>query len=188
MASAEISEWLSGKKDYDQGVELFQKHGKNAFLKKMFSKSCTTFNRTKLIGELQTINNTVRTTRFKISSDQEYDALPEEIKKLKADSDFMFKEMRDLHSQLKHLNTVDRSEASFRILELEYPWKKALDELDEYHNSKTIPKKEPAKVKVKAETPVELWKRLQTLRTYISKGMTQYIPERDEITNKIKNA
>lgn len=190
-----VEKWFKGKRDYAEGCQLYLKHGDDEFLKKLFQKSITVFNRKKLEQELRNISDATPDIpikkRFEVATKKEYAGLPAEVKKLKEVKDILFKEMRHLHSQLVHYKTDKEREApAFRILvivdQLMTYWKK----LDYYAEHKKLPQEE-LKVE-KAVTPAVAVRRIHTLRTYISRApqSAKLQDWKDDITrlNKIAGA
>ncbi len=53
MAIVQIQNWLDGSRDYHEGVALYETHGKNKNLKRLFSKGRSHYNANKLLAELQ---------------------------------------------------------------------------------------------------------------------------------------
>lgn len=45
--------WIEGNQDYDQGLSLYQRYGSSAMLKKVLAQGNTSFNRAKLLAEIQ---------------------------------------------------------------------------------------------------------------------------------------
>lgn len=173
MPIPEIEHWLQGSRDYGIGVKLFEHFGQSNFLKQMFAKGETDFNQERLQDELRQLSEAVPDAQqaqvmFKIASSSEYDALPEQIKKLEQEKTEKFKRMAYLHSQLLNQKTdKQRYELAKEILELDRFLQDAWAKLDHYAEHGTMPAEE--KIEIKEASPTQQLIRRNNLRTYISK-------------------
>ena len=139
--------------------------------------------------------------------DDQYEALPEEVKKLNSEKDELFKEFSYLHNRLSEYevlsvghtgrdllvsfnNYTNEDEAgvdALRLLELEDRLKKYWSDLDFFANHGKLPDKQMPVIK--EMTIVEAVKRRNNLRTYISrdpesKNMQAWKDEVDEIERR----
>ena len=179
-----LREWLNGDHHYGRGVALYTMYGDIAMLKDLFqqTRSPSLQIRQKLFGEIKRLYlQAVREPQpvppvpgqlppaHKPVKDHapagNFESDPEFIER-KNEVMLLFKEQSHLQSHLDQLATEqERTPLCLRILELEAPIAKGWDELDYYREHRAFPQpKEKPKL-----TPIELIKRRNNLRTYITR-------------------
>lgn len=196
MAISDISAYLNNPLSYAQGVELYCKHGSDDFLKSLFKKSETRYNRSRLLKELHLIysklsgpeNSKQAKQRFSASDTTSYLSLPDQVKKLNEKKNEYYKEMRDLHSQLLHLDKEARYNAAGKILQLSRLVKEIWKSLDHFHIHGDLPRG-AIKAEMIKEEPLksDLIEKRNLLRSYVSKGRMWHKPELDRINEILKN-
>ena len=175
MKLADVAKWLEGTQDYSTGVELLEHFSNNKFLIRILKKGPTEFNRDKLEEALQLIakkNPEAKKKtkgKFEIRSAEQYDSLPEKVRKLTVEKDAIYKEMSFLHSQLELYKTdKERGAAALRVLDLDDQVKSIWKKLDYYEVHGKLPS-EPEIPEVKNMAPAEMMQRRNSLRSYISR-------------------
>jgi hypothetical protein len=190
MIALQISNWFNNGKKYKEGVELLSQNSKDKFLLKMLSGSETPFNRKKLEEKLKAILET-SSKEFSVKSPEEFLSLPAEVQKLRAKTSTLFKEANGLHAQIRAWyiemkEHPDRTEELVKSIgknairikqifkQLDHDWYC----LDYYALHGKLPSQDVKKPKKKIEEmdAFELYKYRATLRTYKSRGQTEYIP------------
>lgn len=53
--NSSIQEWLNGRREYYQGVQLYQQHGSDALLKLLFTESWSEFKQRRLVAALEKV-------------------------------------------------------------------------------------------------------------------------------------
>jgi hypothetical protein len=198
MAIAEIHSWLQSERAYADGVSLFLKFSSNDFLKKLFVKSQSAFNRDLLKKELEKLSGEtaspvqVRKTGDKIRAD--YYKYPEEIRALIDRKNILHKEMSHLHSRLRSMHQPKRQEAAARIVSIDKELIAIWKQVDAYIASGRLPEKEtPTTCKTSPQTLLETIRRRDNLRSYITKGekkndsrVPEWIAEKTSLDKRIK--
>lgn len=190
-------------RSYSVGVALFGHYGTNAFLKKLFSKGEDDYNFSRLIKELQIIVDTnenplpppVQEPIGEIESDaapadneppvpEEYtkyqgvagkvdiSRYPEELQKMIAEKGELYRQATHLHSRLMHLPTdKERAKDADLIVQKYRRIMEIWAEVDYYEEYKIMRPK--SLMDIANFTIIQLLKRRNTLRTYISKNKHQ---------------
>ncbi|MBA3899387.1 MAG: hypothetical protein H0X62_04115 [Bacteroidetes bacterium] len=107
----EIRQFLQSEKDYKTGILLYQKWGKNDTLKRVFARGESSFNKKKLLAELEKLApvKPVRSEASPIISKSSYDD-PALVP--------LYREQSMLHNQLTRMSREERKTAAFRILNI----------------------------------------------------------------------
>jgi hypothetical protein len=176
MSKIQIESWLSRDDDYQEGLSLYLRFGNNDFLKNLFAKGETVFNRSKLRKELTQIgeeiaedNQEKKTDRS--FTDQEYARLPDEGKALQKQWKIWYSEMNALRHQLPNpMTETARHEMALRILKLDDNVREAWRKLDFWRSYGELPSQQPELIDYLKSLPViDLVKRKNNLSTYLSK-------------------
>lgn len=107
----EIKAWLISNRDYVAGVELYNKYGTSDVLKKIFKKQETTFNKTKLLQELNKLSEKAIEKIEEVKQQKEtgiyvgndFEILPQDVKGLIERAKFIYKEIGALKSKANSL-------------------------------------------------------------------------------------
>lgn len=173
--------WLAGSKDFNTGVALYDKYGKDTLLKRSFKEKETPFKKSQLIDAMKALlescrpvihddagnaatseylpaRSTIRQWNGANLTDQTERALWSKYR-------LMAKEQADLHSRLELYTTNElRGNAAFRILELDDGMDELIKQRDYYRTNGTLPD-QPA---IDFETdPFKIAKRMESLTRYI---------------------
>lgn len=179
--SMRISEWLNSDRNYAIGVAVYNVHGTDALLKKMFEQGYSALRAKRLTEELLKLKNVdvqeikiEATTPERTAVTVEAVTLPE--KEIPETKDAyrekwlpIYMEMNMLRHQLEQApNNQERGKMAFKILALEQQCMALWQRRDYFiRTGSKLPEEEPA-----AEPFVDtnkIVRRIQTLRTYISK-------------------
>lgn len=209
-----IEIYLQDGGSFDEGIVLFEKYGGNTFLIPTFRKVQNDQTREMLEEQLQTLipdKPIIKgaAEKFSIKSTEHHGSLPTAVRALNAQKADYFKEMSHLHSLLteydeikpgagneiivkfKNFETPEAADnAAFRIDELDKAINKIWDDLDYYEKNGKLP--EVKEFVLKETNPVNLHKRLTTLRTYISRDPLsskagEWKTELDAITRRLES-
>lgn len=204
-----IRDWFNSSRSYQLGVALFDCHSDNAELKQVFAQGSSTFRHKLLVTELRKLLDAAE--RIEVTLPPASSSEPEPPKEIIVQRDKMpetivppekdpyreqwmplFKEMNMLRYRLRVVTSdPERGEMAFRILELEAQCQKWWDMRDYFLRTGTH---QPEETEDKADTVTDrnaLQKRLQTVRTYVTRykdhpiKLNQYIRERDALEEKL---
>ena len=182
IATDKLREWINGDQDYKAGVMLYITYGRINQLKEIFKNNPipTDLIRRKLLSELTRIYQgekkqtpPVKKSQIKVvpvavpGNDEAKEFIEDEIfTSEKQRILLLFKEQSDLHSKLDATEREDdRRELCLQILKLDKQVSSGWDNLDYYKEHGCF---KPVSVKPEL-TPVELVKRRNTLRSYVSR-------------------
>lgn len=184
---------------YLRGVELFEHYSSNSFLKRMFNKGEDQYNFNRLMRELQSIVDANKQpvvtpdpllvgkvesdaapaedvpaipeeyTRYKdVSRKVDVSTYPEELQKMIAEKGELYRQTTYMHSQLMHIATdKERAKAADTIV-LKY--RRIMEiwaEVDYFEEFKIM--KPKSRMDISQFTVIQLIKRRNTLRTYVSR-------------------
>lgn len=169
----DIKAWLDDR-DYEQGVNLYLKHGQDPVLKKLFTAEMeTAYKRQRLERALRDIlsgNQVIKPAENPLATIS-IKAWPVEAAKddvlraLRADWLRKFKEMQDLRSQLMLMaNDQIRGEAAHRILQLDDECDEIYQKRDYYIEHGKLPEEKHEEYIV---DPIQAAARMETLRKYL---------------------
>ncbi len=112
-----IKIWLDGPRNYQLGVEIYNRFGDNSFLKSMFAEGEDEYNLERLIEELKELQIVEAQEKSKelriispiqeIAKPSELKEAPAEIKEAIQERKRLYFEARDAHSQLKALRNIN---------------------------------------------------------------------------------
>lgn len=181
----DIKNWLDSSRDYDSGVTLYDKYGNSAVLKGVFAMGPTPYNRKKLEDSLQlivdswSVNDALRQAQgdfrpFGKLNVKDVDSVEQGFKDRMRP---LFQEGSYLHKRLSDDITMEeRRVAAFRILEIfEEELPRIYSERDYYREHGKVrdldaENRALRQAKGGYETdPMKMMKRMNNLRTYISK-------------------
>lgn len=187
----EIEIWLHGNRDYNKGVQLYQKYGRNFNLMRVFLRGEDEYNREKLLYELDIIKhqadqlpisigkqvNIVEAASNAAAKMPEYDRTkliveekPDKYNELHKRWRAAFKLASHLHQTklVMDIHKNERAAATAKIMELfENEISPCWDMIDYFDKNGHFP--ENLKEKKEYSTPAEMLKRRNNLRTYITK-------------------
>lgn len=163
-----IKKWLV-KRDYDEGVALYLKHGTSDFLKKLFQSQRNEFTKRKLHEELaKLIPNYIDEI---IDEPQAVEPTPEEpkpkqnqfiITKLQHELKQIYRRIDNNRFQLlRAINNRTRKEYAFQILFLHRKKLAVYEQLDYYHEHGALPpspQEQPCKTDKIQRLYVQIWK------------------------------
>jgi hypothetical protein len=195
----EIKQWLDGPRDYEAGVLLYCRYGKNRNLKSYLQRKCAPlkvlYELSKLVGidafaavpskqeDLPIIPELKPQERIKVIQDGSirFDNLPEELKKIYLKACDAYKQMRHLHEKMK-LVATDSERASLRAALLEQVDRNRVcwEMIDRWAADGTLP--EPTTEAVSTGT-VDA-KALNSARA----GVTRYLNQLDKEPDEEKRA
>lgn len=193
----EIKQWLDGPRDYEAGVLLYCRYGKNRNLKTYLQRKCAPlkllYELSKLVGidafaaapskqeDLPIIPELKPQERIKVIQDGSirFDNLPEELKKIYLKACDAYKQMRHLHEKMK-LVATDSERASLRAALLEQVDRNRVcwEMIDRWAVDGTLPEPPASETK---EGPVDA-KALNAART----GITRYLNQLDQTEDEKK--
>ena len=103
----EIRQWLNSEQDYERGVSLYEKYGADDFLKRMYAKGETAFNRRSLLEELEGICGHVKEVVL-IEDVPVFSTLkrpladyPKAVRELILKAGNLYKQAKKLHTELR---------------------------------------------------------------------------------------
>lgn len=200
----EIKQWLDGPRDYEAGVLLYCRYGKNRNLKSYLQRKCAPlkvlYELSKLVGIDAFANAQIeapevqRSTiedkgevkpdvRLKITREGglSYSQLPEPLKKVYSEACDVYRQMRHLHEKMKLVGT-DSERASLRAALLEQVDRNRVcwEMIDQWAADGTLP--EPTTEAVSTGT-VDA-KALNSARA----GVTRYLNQLDKEPDEEKRA
>ena len=121
MSVAQIESWLNRDDDYSIGTSFYLRFGDNDFLKNLFAKGESVYNRERLRKELFLIAEKFQSTEEPVTAknvitDDEFSRLPNEGKELQKQWKAWYSEMNALRHQLPNPMTESiRHEMAIKI-------------------------------------------------------------------------
>ena len=175
MSVAQIESWLNRDDDYSIGTSFYLRFGDNDFLKNLFAKGESVYNRERLRKELFLITEKFQSTEEPVTAknvitDDEFSRLPNEGKELQKQWKAWYSEMNALRHQLPNPMTESiRHKMAIKILELDQKVRDAWRQLDYWRSYGELPKATEGMEYLKNLPVIDLVKRKNNLATYISK-------------------
>lgn len=179
MSATQIESWLNRDDDYNAGISFYLRFGDSDFLKNLFAKGESVYNRERLRKELFLIverlqKNQEPETAKNVITDDEYSRLSKEGKELQQQWKVWYSEMNALRHQLPNPMTArTRHEMAIKILELDGQVRNAWRQLDYWRTYGELPKASEGLDYLKTLPVIDLVKRKNNLATYISKFSKQ---------------
>lgn len=134
----EITTWLSGDRDYFDGVELFKQYGTSVTLLKLFQSGENSYTVNRLEQELKKLLPAPKIINVKIPINKP-DGDPEVISVLRAKATKLYKTCSHLHAQLTQLQTdAERLTHSLTILDTMDEVERLWDVIDHYDKTGEI--------------------------------------------------
>lgn len=188
----DITQWLNGPRDYNEGLALLKSYGASAILLDVLGAGDTFYNRTRLVKELtskapqpvatqatQPVGTPVKKLEKSKRTPKTYGRkhisyYPAELHQAFKRQDELYKEVNYLHPQLEVLHQLDQGKCAKAAKAIVKAWReinaiyRLLDYWDE--NKVILPNKYQ-----KQDLPVltdgaAIMKRIQALRVYISRN------------------
>ncbi|AFD05966.1 hypothetical protein [Solitalea canadensis] len=185
-----IKTWLNSDRDYATGVQLYEKHGANNFLKKMFAAGIDHYNSQRLIDELQKLAEAepeAKTDHLIETPDQkEKDPTGKPLKYLELlnKRKKIWSEMAQLKPYLEILAEGDQlKNVAERILLLNREKQAIWTELDYFDENGEFPDEGQGKELISI-SKVELKAKQLNLRSNISKQKSKLQKAKDEKAKK----
>jgi hypothetical protein len=173
VSKAQIDSWISNDGTYSEGLSLYIQHGDNDFLKSLFSKSETVFNRKKLRSELITLSEKLQEqpqTKGKAITDQEYACLPPQGRDLQKQWKQWYARMNALrHKLMDPMTESVRYELALEILSLDEKIRSTWRKIDYWRKYGEFPREVDLETELNDLPLLDLIKRKNNLATYISK-------------------
>jgi hypothetical protein len=176
MANARIESWLKSKRNFSEGISLFNEFSDNEILKDFFSLPKNSIIESRLSEELQKISDRedpaveVEEKEWQVTDD-EYIRLPDEGKQLQRNWKAWYAEMKYLQARLDDAGKDDdyRLQLALKIVDLDENIREAWRAISFWRKYGELPGK--AKVDIElAQMPVpKLINRRNNLRTYLSR-------------------
>jgi hypothetical protein len=174
----EISNWLTSNRDYQEGVLLYKKHGKNATLTALFMSGSNSYTRGKLVAELTAINEIVAAPKKvekninPIPPNTDKNNWPEIVRQWHQEYVMCLKQMSELHSRLyRATSDKARYKLALAIDELDIKADVLLADVNYYRDNGVVPDKDG--YNVDAMTPTELAMARKNIPSYIAKLNTK---------------
>jgi len=170
----EISDWLSGKQDYNTGVELYKKYGTNNYLKELFAEGEDDYNREKLTEELQQLGRDVKPVyKFKRTlsdPEEDFSKLPEVVQNWIEAAKLLFKQNAHRQSMLCNLpGKQERGELAHKILAVDDELQELYWKIDFYKITKELPPELPEISLPEEMSALDIKEEIQRLSVQISK-------------------
>lgn len=187
-----INNWLNSDRDYQQGVLLYGKYGKNASLCALFQSGNNSYTRGKLIAEMQEL---IESMPAKKKLDKNVSPIPQTIDKTNwpdivkqwhNEYVMCLKEMAELHSRLYRANSdKSRFNLALAIDDLDIKADVLLTDINYYRDNGVVPDKNGYNVDVMSTT--ELAMARKNIPSYIAKINTKLKAEglSDERINEL---
>ena len=212
----EISSWLNSQQDYQSGLQLFDRYGKNFNLARILRVGgATGKNRMTLAYELGKLARHQPETKQETAIvatqgvHQEIETLPEitRIGDLRSEQKMIYKMLDNLHAVLEYRPVQERKRIAFQILDLDDQLKELNERIAHYEKHGVIPESPVTndKKKISELNDVELIQWQNNYRTYVARYkrlvagsktpkslsrnqhlLLQYQQQLDEITKRLQ--
>lgn len=117
MTGNPIVNWLNGKREYWEGVKLFDTYSDSQTFKSLFKSGPSGFNKSKLVTKLEELKEKAE-VKGPVQG-KAIDQLPDDLKKLYTEACAELNEMKFLHPKLEHLpNDDERFQTAYKIQSL----------------------------------------------------------------------
>jgi len=187
-----IEQWIDNPTNYEQGCTLYSKYGRNSYLKQFFIDNPGSDSKELLIEELTKLAGTLPAEKvkghFEPPLTHKQKDLPDQVKALIKEKSPVYAEYIRLKSLLIEYNSTgefghgneikvkwkvfknekEAGEATFQLEKCAKKLRAIWDKLDYYDLHNKLPE-EIEYQKKEYTTPKEIFKRIATLRTYISR-------------------
>jgi hypothetical protein len=197
IMSNSIKNWLKSSKDYNIGVALYNAHGSNDAVKKMFAQGESPYRLQRLVTELQALSKTIEQDA-PIVLEPKYEpvnvqtmqlpenAVPPELDKYLGEWKPLYMERNHLRARLRDAkDDIERGKMAHQILllqdQLQAIWERRDYELRTGEPMPIVKKREPV------TDPKKLQRHVLNLRSYISKAKKALDknPENEKISKRL---